>query len=216
MTEKFIPERLFSGGVLDVPTGPGTLAHGQNLARGTVVARVLRALGAAAPDPGNTGEGSIADVALGRGSKVGQYLLACLAAGPPAVFAVLDPDGVRLADAVAGVPYSGQLAFTITASGAAFAVGDEFTVAVEAGSRELKLATSEGTDGTETLFGILATAADATAAPVPCAVYLGGEFNAAALTFATGDDADTWADQARALNFLLRTNIPAPDPLDQV
>ena len=216
MTERFIPENLFAGGVLDVPTGPGILAHGQNLVRGTVVGRVLRALGAASPDPGNTGEGSIGSLALGPKSKVGTYAVECLEAGPPAVFAVHDPDGVRLVDAVAGVPYAGQLAFTITASGAAFAVGDKFTVAVEAGSKELKLATSEGTDGTEALFGILAASVDASSEAKVCPVYLGGEFNAAALTFAAGDDADAWEDQARALNFLLRTNIPAPDPDDQV
>ncbi|MBM4320213.1 MAG: hypothetical protein FJ125_09685, partial [Deltaproteobacteria bacterium] len=193
MTEKFIPDKLFAGGVLDVPAGSGTLVRGQNLARGSVLGRVLRALGAAAADPGNAGEGSIDDVALGPKSKVGLYVIECIAAGPPAVFAVLDPDGHRLADAVAGVPYAGQIAFEILPYGDPFDEGDKFTVEVEAGSKQLKLATSQGTDGTEELHGVLADDTDATAAAVPCALYLGGEFNAAALTFAEGDDADTWA-----------------------
>jgi hypothetical protein len=216
MTEKFIPDKIFAGGVLDVPTGSGTLARGQNLARGSVLGRVLRGLGEAAADPGNAGEGSIDDVALGRGSKVGSYVIECIAAGPPAVFAVLDPDGHRLADAVAGVPYAGQIAFEITPYGDPFDEGDRFTVEVEAGSKQLKLATSLGTVGTEELHGVLADNTDATDAAVPCALYLGGEFNAAALTFAEGDDADTWADQARPLGFLFRSNVAAPDPDDLV
>jgi len=212
MTEKFIPDKLFAGSVLGVPTDSGTLARGQNLPRGAVLGRVLRVLGEAAADAGNAGEGSLDDVALGRGSKVGTYVIECIAAGPPAVFAVLDPDGHRLADAVAGVPYAGQIAFEISPYGDPFDEGDRFTVEVEAGSKQLKLATSLGTDGTEVLHGVLADDTDATVAATPCALYLGGEFNGHALTFAPGDTAETWADQARPLGFLFRSNVAAPDP----
>ena len=212
MTESYVPDNIFSGAVLPVPTGAGTLERGQSLTRGTVVARVLRALGDASPDPGNAGEGSIDDVALGKGSKVGTYQIECIAAGPPAVFSVLDPDGVRLADAIADTPYGGQIAFEITAYGDAFDEGDRFTVEVEEGSGELKLGTIEGTDGTETLHGVLADDTDATDEATVCAVYLGGELNSDALTFAEGDTAATWADQARALGFLFRSNVSAPDP----
>ena len=212
MTETYVPDKIFSGGVLDVPTGAGTLELGQNLPRGTVVARVLRALGAASSDPGNAGEGSIDDVALGKASKVGTYLIECIAAGPPAVLSVLDPDGVRLADAAADTPYDGQIAFEITAYGDAFDEGDRFTVEVEEGSKELKLATSRGTDGTETLYGVLADDTDATDEATVCALYLGGELNSDALTFALGDTAAAWADQARVLGFLFRSNVSAPDP----
>jgi len=212
MTEKFIPDKLFAGSVLGVPTGSGTLMKGQDLPRGAVLGRVLRALGEAAADAGNAGEGSIDDVALGRGSKVGTYVIECIAAGPPAVFAVLDPDGHRLADAVAGVPYAGQIAFEISPYGDPFDEGDRFTVEVEAGSEQLKQAPSRGTDGTEVLHGVLADDTDATVAATPCALYLGGEFNGHALTFAPGDTAETWADQARPLGFLFRSNVAAPDP----
>jgi len=216
MTETYIPDNLRAGGVLPVPTGAGTLERGQNLARGTVVARVLRALGAASADPGNAGEGSIDDVALGEGSKVGTYVIECIAAGPPAVFSVLDPDGVRLADALADTPYDGKIAFEVSAYGDAFDEGDRFTVEVDEGSKELKLATSAGTDGTEELHGVLTDDVDASLEAKVCVVYLGGEFNSDALTFADGDTAATWADQARALGFLFRSNVSAPDPGDLV
>jgi hypothetical protein len=211
-TETYIPDNLFSGGVLGVPTDEGTLEMLQDLTRGTVLGKILRAIGAAAADPGNTGEGTIGGVALGPKSKVGTYTAVCISAAAPSKFSVVDPDGIRLADAEAEAAYAGPIAFEINAYGDPFALGDTFTVAVGAGSGQLKIADSDGVDGTEDFYAILAEDTDATAAATVCPVYLGGEFNESALTFHGTDDADTWREQARDLGFLFRANIAAPDP----
>lgn len=46
------------------------------------------------------------------------------------VFSVTDPNGHALANATVGTPYATQVAFTISASGADFAIGDEFDLTV--------------------------------------------------------------------------------------
>jgi len=208
-SESFIYDNLRGGSALPLVTDAGTLQLLQDLTRGAVLGRVLRALGDALADSGNTGEGTIDDVALGAKSKVGIYTITCVAAGPPAVFSVVDPDGNRLADAEAEVAYAGPIAFLIEAYGVAFAVGDVFTVEIEAGSGELVLADSDAVDGSEDIYAILAETTDASLEAKVCPIYLGGEFNETACTFAAGDDADTFRDQARDLGILFRTNIAA-------
>jgi len=210
-TESFTADNLFGGAVLPVPSNGETLELLQNLIRGTVLGKVLRIIGAATADPGNTGEGTIAGEALGPKSKIGTYVLTCLAAsalpGGVTNFSVVDPDGIRLADAVSDAPYTGPIEFEITTYGTDFAAGDLFTVAVEAGSREVKLADTANVDGTEDIYGVLAEDTDASLAAAACPVYLGGEFSEAALTFAPGDSADDFRDQARDLGILFRTNV---------
>jgi hypothetical protein len=206
MSETFTPDNLFGGAVLPIPSSGETLELGQNRIRGTVLGKVKRIIGLAEADRTNTGEGTIGSEALGPKSKIGTYHLTCIAAGPPAVFQVVDPDGIRLADAEAEVPYAGPIAFLVEAYGTAFALDDAFTVEVEAGSGEVKLADKDAVDGSEDLYGILAEDTDATAAAAACPVYLGGEFSEAALTFAAGEDADDYRDEGRLLGILFRTN----------
>jgi len=209
-TETFTPDSLIGGAVLPFPTKGETLEVGQDLIRGTVLGKVLRVIGDADPDAGNTGEGTIAGAALGAHAKIGTYRAVCIDVGLPAVFAVFDPDGVRLEDATAGVAYAGQVEFEITAYGTAFAVDDLFTIAVDAGSGEVKLADTDNIDGTEAIYGILAEDTDASLAATECPVYLGGEFSEDALTFASGDTADDFRDAAREIGILFRTNV-SPD-----
>lgn len=208
-TETFSPDNLFGGAVLPVPSSGETLELLQNLTRGAVLGKVKRAIGDAAADPGNTGEGTISGEALGPHSKIGTYRIICIAAGPPAVFQVVDPDGYRLADAEAEVAYDGPIAFLVEAYGTAFALDDVFTVEVEAGSEEVKLASKTAVDGSEDLYGILAEDTDATAAAAACPVYTGGEYSEEALTFSAGEDADDYREEGAEIGILFRTNIAA-------
>lgn len=205
-TETYSPDNLFGGAVLPVPSSGETLELGQNLTRGAVLGKVKRAIGLAEADRTNTGEGTISGEALGPHSKIGTYRIICIAAGPPAVFQVVDPDGYRLADAEAEVAYDGPIAFLIEAYGTAFALDDVFTVEVEEGSREVKLADKDAVDGSEDLYGILAEDTDASLAAAACPVYTGGEFSEAALTFATGEDADDYRYEGEPLGILFRAN----------
>lgn len=210
MSETYTPDSLFGGAVMPVPSRGETLLMGAAvLPRGTVLGKVKRALGDVDPDPGNTGEGGITGAALGAKGKVGTYRIVCVAAGPPSIWQVIDPDGNRLADAEAEVPYVGPIRFLISAYGHAFAVDDLFTFDVDEGSGYVTPCYSGNLDGSEDIYGILAEETDPTAASVPCPVYLGGEYSEAALTFQFGDDADTHREAARALGILFRTNIAA-------
>jgi phage tail sheath gpL-like len=67
----------------------------------------------------------------GAGYMGGTYTVVCITRTVGAgTFEVLRPNGTVDGIASAGTPYSGQIRFTITASGTDFAVGDQFTVLV--------------------------------------------------------------------------------------
>lgn len=209
-SETYTPDSLLAGNQQPLVSEAATLAAGQNLTRGTVLGRNLRALGNADADAGNAGEGTIDDVAMGPKAKIGIYAITCIAAGPPAGFSVVDPDGIRLADAEAEVEYDGPIVFTIAAYGAAFEVDDAFTVEVEESTGYATAADSAGTGGSEDFFGVLAEDCDATDDAAPCAVYTGGEFNTDALVFgdeAETDTAETWRESARDRGIVFRTNL---------
>ncbi|TRO96734.1 hypothetical protein FKB34_01835 [Glycocaulis profundi] len=106
----------------------GRLAMGSGrVALGTVMALAGLFVLAADANAGNTGGGSIEDIEARAATVSGEYTLECI---DEDVFAVFAPGGVRLADATVGEPYdTAQIAFTITASGAAFEAGDGFVIA---------------------------------------------------------------------------------------
>ena len=68
---------------------------------------------------------------------------------------------------------------------------------------------SGSVDGSEVPYGIICDTVDATAADVPCALYMTGEFNEAALTFGGTDDADTHRVALRGLGIFLKPTISA-------
>lgn len=77
---------------------------------------------------GNTGNGTLGSITAGKAMQIGEYSLIATAA---TTFDVIDPDGVNLGTATAGTPFtSAELNLTVTAGGAAFVVGDTFTVNV--------------------------------------------------------------------------------------
>jgi len=72
------------------------------------------------------------------------WTVECTAAGPPAVFSVVGSVSGAKADATAEVAYdNGLVAFTITASGAAFVVGDDFAFTVEKADLQIMRHTGE-------------------------------------------------------------------------
>lgn len=102
------------------------------IAFGQVVARDDRYSIASAAGGGNTGNGAISGVALGAAPQVGVYTIEAVSVDTDtATFAVIDPQGDRLEDAVTDAAYAnGQIAFTIADGATDFVVGDSFTVTV--------------------------------------------------------------------------------------
>jgi len=209
-TETFTPDSLLAGDQQPILGEAETLAMGQNLTRGTALGKLLHANGGAVADGSNTGEGGIGSTDLGHKAKIGDYLITCVDIGTPAIFSVVDPDGNRLADAVAEVPYAGPIAFTITAYGVAFALGDLFTFTVSASSGYVTALDSDNVDGSEDIYGILAEDCDASLGATVCSVYTKGEFNTNAVDFAAGDAYTDFEDEARKIGIVFRTNLVVP------
>ena len=121
-----------------------------------VVGRITKGAPTAAADAGNTGNGTVADLALGSLAEIGTYHLECSqAVAGSGIFHVLTPAGHRLEDLIVGSPYvSPHLALTLGDGDADFAVGDEFTVTVPPGSGKCKLLDPAAVDGSQVAAGI--------------------------------------------------------------
>lgn len=217
MGEIFTPDSLFAGQVMPVLTGSATIAAGAGvLSRGTVLGRITKALDDVVAAADNTGDGTVAAVALQPLSQMGLYSLVCTktvsAAGAnDAVFAVYAPDGARLADATQAVAYANmQIGFKIGNAGTAdFAVGDAFTIPVIAGAGTCVAVNSANVDGSQHAYAVLAESVDATLVAVTAGVYYTGEFNSHALAFGGLDTAAAHLEGARVLGIVFRTVMSA-------
>lgn len=112
---------------------------------------------AGAADDGITGNGAISGVALGAKAQPGVYSVEAISAGTnTATFAVFDPSGNRLADAVTGTPYdNGQIAFAIADGVTDFVVGDSFSITVtETNAGKYVPLDLSAVDGAQTVAGI--------------------------------------------------------------
>jgi len=207
----FVPDNLIVDGSVPILTKAVTLEAGQGtLQRGTVLGKVTKAIGEEVVGPGEE-KGTIGIIVLGKIAKLGTYTLTCTTAtataqGVPAVFEVIDPDGIRLGDAVAGEAYTGPINFTITED-AGFAEGDVFTVTVIAGSGKYKKADSTNVDGSQVADCILADNVD-TALDVTAIAYKTGHFNRKALIVGDSDTVDMHEDKLRELGIFLSDNVP--------
>jgi hypothetical protein len=143
-----------------------TVLSGENLAIGTVIGKITKALGDITGDAGNTGNGTITDASLGAKAQIGTYTLECIAAAANGgTFKVVAPDGTALPDAEVGTAYANaQLNFTINDGDTDFVVGDKGAIAVDAGSGKVTILNPAAVDGTQNAYGILAAAVDASAA----------------------------------------------------
>jgi hypothetical protein len=212
MSETFTPDKLFAGVNQRPVAKQVVIAAGQGaLARGAVLGKITKAIAAAVADAGNTGDGTCTLHVLGSKAKIGTYTITCITAAlNGGTFSVIDPDGIRLADAVVGVAYAGPVGFVVNDGNADFIVGDSFTIEVsEPAAEEYAIATSTAVNGSQDAECILAEDVDATLAAVTTAGYFTGEFNEAALTFGGADTADLHRDSLRNKGIFLRTTVPA-------
>lgn len=210
MPEVFNPDNLFAGNVQPVVTGAVTIVSGAGvLVRGTVLGKITKALGAPVADPGNTGNGTLTGAALGKNAKIGNYVLTCItAAMNGGTFKVIDPDGIRLDDAVVGTAYAGPVNFIVNDGSVDFVVGDKFTIPVTAGSGKYKTVNSANVDGSGDPEVVLADeSVDATAADKPASAYLTGEFNEDKLVFGGTDTKETHRAALRKLGIFLKKAV---------
>lgn len=96
------------------------------------------------PAPANTGEGAISQPTAIPAAPTETWTVDCKDIGTPAVFSVEGSVSGAKADATAEVAYdNGLVAFTITANGAAFIVGDDFAFTVEKADLQVMRITGE-------------------------------------------------------------------------
>jgi hypothetical protein len=153
---------LWSRGGVTVAGGDGAP---RILTTGAVIGRRLFGVPVVTAGGGPAGDGAVSGVAAAEESMVGVYALTCVAAADGAVpdrFQVVNPNGVRLSDLLAGVAYDNPHLVAVVAVGAApWAVGDEIAIAIPAGSGEVTALNPAATDGTQIACGVIA--ADVTA-----------------------------------------------------
>lgn len=161
-----IAETAHAGEFLLGPSDPRTreeitIESGQDLVAGTVLGRLLSA--AAVADGGNTGDGTVSAVTIGKNCQVGDYVLTCVEeVVDGGFFQVVGPDGKALARLEVGVAYAGEIGLTVADGAADWDVGDFITVTVTEGNYE-QLDEAED-DGAQNAAGILWDAVDASAA----------------------------------------------------
>jgi hypothetical protein len=172
-------------GYLPIETRKYTLASG-TLALGAIVGLVLNATPVGAAVAGNTGNGTIGTLSLGTNARAGVYRAVCIEpAANGGTFAIEDPDGVVYGRVNVGTPAAGAVIFTIADGATDFVAGDAFTITVVATGAVLRCAAA-ATDGSSRPHGIVAMAADATAAATEVLVYERGEFDESQLSIGAG------------------------------
>jgi hypothetical protein len=159
-----------------------------------------------APGAGNVGNGTLGAVTINSSAVNGIYAILFESATR---FDVLSPDGTTTSGTV-GSAYVGELSFTFTAGGTAFAAGDTWTITVlrpfdEAGS-QFELWSPTATDGSQ--FAVAIALQKFTTglglAPKIAALARQGAFRAIAVNYPTGT---TLAQQAAAQQQLAAVGI---------
>lgn len=208
-SDVYLPDQL----IVDAKTlvsQPIVLASG-NLKRGTVLGQQNSSPITAAAKAGNTGNGTIGTLSVGASPKVGVYTAIATDATN---FAVTDPEGNAVGTATVGSAFStgGQINFTITAGGTAFAAGDEFDITVSDASGDYIGCVKTAVDGSQNPVAILADDADASSGPVTTGAYVMGEFNGNALTFDASWTLATLTSAARAYGIFIKSSVSATSP----
>lgn len=143
---------------------------------GTVLALITAAnAGIATAASGNTGNGTLTGITVGNEAITGSYTVTVTAAATNAGdFVVADPFGAEVGTGTVGQAFSGGgIAFTLGDGSTDFAVGDAFTIAVNAGIGEYVAYDDDGSnDGRRTAAGILYAAVDATHQDAPAVAHV--------------------------------------------
>jgi hypothetical protein len=204
------PQDSLRAGEFPAVTEDVTILTGQNLVEGSVLGKITVGAVAAAAHAGNTGNGAFGAVTTGAGAKPGVYRVVCVEPGANVgTFAVEDPDGVNVGNAVVAVPFAGPINFTLADGAADFIVGDSFDVTVAAGTGKYKLAAAAAADGSQGACAILVRDTDASAGDKKASVYITGEFAKNKLVFGVGHTAVTVEASLKALNIYLRDVVAA-------
>lgn len=137
-------------------------------------------------------------------------VLASAADGNSGVFAVVAPDGSALPDATVAVAYTNeQINFTIADGAADYIVGDLFTVEVAAGSGKVVEVEAAAVDGSQTAYGFMIGAVDASSADAAgVALVKDAIIVATDLVWPTGATADqktAWLADFTAAGIVVRT-----------
>ncbi|MEP4165306.1 head decoration protein [Maricaulis sp.] len=137
----------------------------RSIAIGTILGLTASLAIAGAANAGNVGAGILSGVALKANAIVGDYSAECITeSNGAAVFAVYDPDGYRLADAVEGVAYdNGAIAFTIGTDTPTteFDIGDGFTISVTSAAGKAIALDLTAVDGGGRVAGVCLRKAEA-------------------------------------------------------
>jgi len=202
--ETYTPDKLLAGSELPAVTKAFTLLSGENRKRGTVLGAVSVVLGAVVAGA-NTGGGTCTLAALKKSTKVGDYVITCIAtAGNGGTFSVVNPEGRRLKDAGMGAYATDEIGFTLADVGTDFAIGDSFTIPVTAGSGKLKMVDKTAVDGSQNAKTVLAYDCDASLADAPCVGYETGILNPSALVLTAGTVAADVEEALRGRGIFLR------------
>ncbi len=193
-SESYTPGGLLANGNAVRSKKVILLAGTADLLAGTVLGEILTG-GAtvAAKAGGNTGNGVLtldAVTPVLAGAKVGVYTVRFVAAAANSgTYRVEDPDGNVIGEAAVGATFSDDVKFAIADGSADFVVGDGFDITVAAGSGKFKVSTAAATDGSQIPSAILVEDSPAAITDTEAMAYIGGEFNAEALTFGAGHTA---------------------------
>ena len=128
-TETYAPFEFIEGELFSLSTDYITLASGQNLVSGAILAKLFAGTAAGSNNAGNTGNPTIGAIAVGTQAKGGLYTCYFTA---PTTFEIFAPDGAFLGTGATGtaVNLGNRLGFTITAGGVACVAGDQFNILV--------------------------------------------------------------------------------------
>jgi hypothetical protein len=129
--------------------------------------------------PTNVGNGTLGSLSTAS-LNTGVYTLTATDATH---FAVVNPEGVALGNAVAGTPFvSAEISLTITAGTTPFSAGDLFTVTAYDATGLYVPCVRTASDGSQDPSAILADDVT-TSVTVTAGAYVAGEFNLNALTY---------------------------------
>lgn len=138
-----------------------SIVAGNDLASGQVIGKKKFIVPTTGTAGTNVGDGTVTAVTGADSLKLGTYALIAESA---TVFAVIDPDGMRLGNAIVDSVYEHpQIVFTINAGGTAFTSDDTFTIDVTEGDGKCVPINPAATDGSQIVYGILYAPVDATA-----------------------------------------------------
>lgn len=134
-----LTETTHAGGhIINEPDGNrgrfnGTLASGQSLAAGAVVAQITK-VQAAAPIPVivGTGTGAMTALTFGPDVQVGSYVITLLATSATSAFTVVAPDGTALPNGAVGTAYVSTHASFLISSAGTMTAADSYTIVVSA------------------------------------------------------------------------------------